>query len=82
MWSYSSRSAVVGLGILRDDDIYAWSKASGDHGSIGVLGESFSRATPMSASDDITSSIALRNGEGVMPVPAGEGGHGETAGGV
>jgi hypothetical protein len=38
---------------------------------------------PMLESDDMTSSIALRRGEGVRPVPPGDGGKGEVArGGV
>jgi hypothetical protein len=36
----------------------------------------------MSAKDDITSSMAVRRGEGVNPVAPGEGGQGETARGV
>lgn len=62
--------------------VYVWSNASGDHGSRGGSGEVVSCETPISASDDITSSIALRSGEGVSPVPPGEGGHGDGALGV
>lgn len=36
----------------------------------------------MSANDDITSSIALRSGDGVSPDSLGDGGHGEVAPGV
>lgn len=36
----------------------------------------------MSANELITSSMALLNGDGVIPVGAGEGGHGEVALGV
>ena len=36
----------------------------------------------MSANDDITSSMALRRGDGVSPDSLGVGGHGEVARGV
>lgn len=62
--------------------MYVWSNASGDHGSKGSSGDFVSLDIPMSAREDITSSIAVRSGDGVRPVPPGDGGWGETARGV
>ena len=61
------------------------SKLSGDHGSMGAEGAggaSDPADMPNASSCSITPSIASRRGEGVMWLPDGEGGIGETARGV
>lgn len=74
-------SDVRGRRLAREGDLLLnSSNASGDHGLSGDLersGDGALRRMPMPCNEDITSSIASRKGDGVLPSIAGDVGVGD-----